>query len=108
MTGIRYGATEDGLKAALAALGGTPEEVAKTLADGEYRGKREHACACPVATYVTAVTGREASVLGAAVMLLVDQSDPRNLRWVDVVSPDAVADFVVSFDNGMFEGLVKP
>lgn len=108
MTGIRYGATEEGLKAALAALGGTPEEVAKTLADGGYRGKRENACACPVAQYVTAVTGREASVLGTAVMLLVDQTDPHHLRWIDVVSTDAVADFVYAFDTGMFDGLVRP
>lgn len=99
MTGIRYGATDAGVTAALVALGATPGEVADTLLAAGHLGDQSSCRTCPVAVYLTEVTAREAEVDGRHAAILVGRNAANELDWLVVDLPAPVADFVRDFDR---------
>ena len=107
MSGIKYGPTESGLRAALAVLGSTPDEVAKTLQDGGYRGQRHLCSVCPVAEYLRDVTGREVEVKRDTSALCTGVAPSGDMRWIEIDNPLPIAEFVEAFDNGMWDELVR-
>jgi hypothetical protein len=92
-----YPATNNGLAAALAALGATETEVAETLSRGGCRGRRGSSCACPVAIYLHAVILDAESVLVEATETFVHLDDGTKL---DAATPEPVYAFMAAFDKG--------
>lgn len=106
-----YPFTEDGVRAAMQALGALPNAVAETLSRAALAGKPGDDCGCPVALYLQAVI----------------QEHPRagiyydDRRWfaclwmrdlgaaseLNVNLPDAVRDFVLAFDQGEYPDLIE-
>jgi hypothetical protein len=102
-----YPFAEEGLTAALAALGDTADAVAGTLTAGGWRGLRDECTACPVAVYLKSLYG-DVHVEVSQVQVSIEQD-----MWIDqgyemgytahltvvVETPDPVADFVSDFDS---------
>jgi hypothetical protein len=96
----QYPATNEGLREALKALGTTREQVASTLDRLGIRGRRGDCRTCPVALYLTDVTGGH---------VLVDVLDVRLGSPADhvlVMLPTPVRDFIDRFDQDYYPGLV--
>lgn len=103
-----YPFTDEGLTAALSALGGTGDAVAETLAAGNWRGLRDECSACPVAVYLKAKFGRDTHVEVTQIQVSIERD-----MWIDegygmgymahqtvvVETPDPVTDFVTDFDS---------
>lgn len=91
-----YPLTREGVAAALAALGSTPDEVAETLHAGGHLGIPVECRDCPVARYLQAVfPGVEVRVYDVFVAVFPAEGD----RF-EVFLPPPVADLVELFDAG--------
>lgn len=93
----------DGVWEALIALGDEDQKVAAVLRGNGIKGKPTEACACPIANYLAGIFGEMSTpeVDGATVKLLGwDHSAFMQL-------PEAVADFVVSFDSNCYPDLIE-
>lgn len=91
------------LAAEMARLGGTPEQVAATLADLHVSGQPRNACACPVANFVKGL-GFKAALVG-----LRSVSGSTDGESFDVEAPAGVAviEFARRFDEGEWPELVS-
>jgi hypothetical protein len=87
------------IEEALAKLGTTEAEIADTLFNGGWKGKRSVARCCPVARYLSAMGFVECDV---------DTKEIINGDGDEVTTPDAVAMFICAFDGGEYPGLVGP
>ncbi len=98
-----YSQDMDGVYAALIALGDEDKKVAATLRSMGIKGKPTEACACPVANYLAGIFGEMSTpeIDGDAVTLL--GWDHRNRMEL----PQAVEDFVVSFDTDCYPDLIE-
>ncbi len=85
-------------------LGNSPDEIATRLRLGGHVGVREEPCHCPVANYLLAhgITG--VRVVGGDLEDDLDPLDPDVDRWT-VPTPEAVAEFVATFDAGGYDDL---
>jgi hypothetical protein len=88
----------------LQALGGTPDQVAATLAAGGHHGLVNMSHQCPVAGYLKrsdlAVTD---VAVGCSEVSLTFGEDGEDVEYVD--TPVPVIAFVARFDNGEYEHL---
>lgn len=93
----------DGVWQALLALGDEDNKVAAVLRSKGIKGRQKEACACPVANYLAGIFGDKSTpeVDGATVKLL--GWDHR--QHMDL--PDAVTDFVLSFDGDVYPDLIE-
>lgn len=87
----------------LAALGGSPDDVAKTLLEGDFLGVPNDRSFCPVAYYLTGRGFHRADVIGHKVRVQ-ESSDPLS-AWVTEDAPAAVHSFVNRFDSGEYPAL---
>jgi hypothetical protein len=86
------------IEEALTKLGATEAEIADTLFNGGWKGKRGDGLCCPVARYLSAM-GFECSV---------DTREIVNSDGDEVITPVEVAKFICSFDGHDYPGLVGP
>lgn len=110
-----YPFTEEGIEAALTALGTTPNAVATNLSAMGFRGCRDQESNCPVAHYLLASVPDMASVsVYAERLLLTDDPGSGHVEGFDVDLsvaptvvnlPQPVVDFVNSFDFGLYPDL---
>ncbi|HET6793395.1 MAG TPA: hypothetical protein VFH45_03075 [Acidimicrobiales bacterium] len=97
------------IRALLDGLGGSPEEVAASLARAGVKGNRSDATGCPVATYLHAVTGADPQVRMLGVTTRRVLINRRRHWWTPhtrVALPAGVRNFVRRFDLGEFSELV--
>jgi hypothetical protein len=89
----------------LADLGDTADAIADRLRALGIKGRARQACHCPVANYIE----RQSAYTGASVSRdLVLAVDPDlNYEALEVPTPDAVAEFVRRFDDGVYLDLVE-
>ena len=92
----------DGVWEALIALGDEDQKVAAVLRSKGIKGRKNEACACPIANYL-------AEIFGEMSTPEVEESTVKFLGWGDdhMQLPDAVQDFVESFDLGWFPELIE-
>lgn len=87
--------TPEQIREWLEELGSTADEVAASLESRGIRGRRGSATHCPIAKYLQQRAVRSALVGADTVHV-----DPGlGLPYVDVRTPNAVADFVAKFDQ---------
>lgn len=99
----QYPATDEGLRAALAALGDTPDAVASTLDRLGIRGRPGQCRTCPVALYLLDVTGADPFVIGDLAALRT----PEGALLARCSIPEPVRTFIQRFDLcGAYPGLV--
>ncbi|WP_430789041.1 hypothetical protein [Actinoplanes sp. G11-F43] len=94
-------------KVALHVLGDNAEDIAETLPNGNWLGRRHNSGACPIAVFLTAILpGVRGVVVGSNQLTIhpVDDNEPD----IDVDLPPAVAGFVLAFDIGAFPELIAP
>lgn len=92
----------DGVWEALTALGDEDQKIAAVLAAKGIKGKQREACACPIANYLAGIFGDKSTPE-------VEENTVKLLGWgTDHMQlPDAVQDFVESFDLGWFPELIE-
>lgn len=96
-----YPHTVEGLSSALAALGGTPGQVADTLSTLGHRGNPGCDASCPVATYLTDLyPGASCSVNEEPPGKLAAEVWYSPTRNVTAAVPKAVHHFINRFDAG--------
>jgi hypothetical protein len=98
------------VKALLAELGTSPQEVADKLMSLGIWGHKGSVPSCPIARYLQRRRpGPQYLVETGKVAVVVDiktDGDPFPVNyWVDVDMPDPVFDFIVNFDAGEYEEL---
>lgn len=98
-------ATEEGVTAALAELGGTPTQVAATLDTGQHYGDRGCAFTCPVADYLWTRFPTCAQILvgHSSVLIYLDRDSSQFTFRVPIPAP--VAEFAAGFDTGSYSAL---
>jgi hypothetical protein len=84
-----YPLTADGVAAALAALGDTPDHIADTLYAGGYRGHRGDECCCPLSRYLLDVTD------AIEVHVWSDGPDPDYVEAFRNESPDGTPFYLI-------------
>jgi hypothetical protein len=87
----------------LAALGATSAEVAATLTDAGFTGRKCADDACPIFNFLHAAVP---SVFSVGFLVLADLGD--ELPTFELVTPDPVWDFISDFDRGVYPELVAP
>jgi hypothetical protein len=92
-------------KVALYVLGENAEEIAETLLNGYWLGRRHDSGACPIAVFLTAILPGVRGVVVGSNQLTIHPADD-NEPDVDVDLPLAVAGFVLAFDIGAFPELI--
>jgi hypothetical protein len=101
-----FPASPAGLHAALHALGATPAAVAATLDAGGYRGCRGSAARCPIADYLTDVIPDALLICVGDTHTSITMPDrPGAAAFVEIEPPQAVADFITTFDAGGYAHL---
>jgi hypothetical protein len=81
-------------------LGNTPDAVAASLQEIGIKGIKKKSCHCPIANYISALTGKQCAV-NSVVILLVEgfESEP--------INNGAVSGFITNFDQGKYTFLEK-
>ena len=93
----------DGVWEALIALGDEDQKIAAVLRAKGIKGRKNEACACPIANYLAGIFGEMSTPA-------VEETTVKLLGWDDRMHmqlPDAVQDFVESFDLGWFPELIE-
>lgn len=91
----------DELAEALAQLGPTPEDVARTLRRAGVVGHRECCHACPVARYLLQLGAADVAVDHDVSAVRRDGTED----WTHVENPRAVRLFIENFDSGGYDDL---
>ena len=91
--------------AALRVLGDNAEDIAETLLNGYWLGRRHDSGACPIAVFLTAILPGVRGVVVGSNQLTIHPAD-ESMPDVDVDLPPAVAGFVLAFDIGAFPELI--
>lgn len=94
----------------LTALGDTPAQVAKSLADAGVRGVPSNSRGCAVAVYLGAVVAADDRVRGVKVCkseVLIERTGWWR-RSVVVTLPTAVRQFIAAFDARSYPQLLRP
>lgn len=88
----------------LAALGNSPDEVAKSLHQAGIRGYRSSVIACPIARHLMAQQDLRLAeaYVGTGTITVINKDF---IVAQDCVPPPAVAGFIVEFDRGEFPDL---
>jgi hypothetical protein len=102
-----YEFTDEGLSGALAALGGTADEVAATLTARNCRGLRDECSACPGAVYLKSLFGDVHVEISQSIATVerdiwIDEGHGMGYmahQTIAVETPDPVADFIGDFDS---------
>jgi hypothetical protein len=92
---------------ALHVLGDNAEEIAETLLNGNWLGRRHDSGACPIAVFLTAILPGVLGVVVGSNQLTIHPADDAEPD-IEVDLPPAVAGFVLAFDIGAFPELIAP
>lgn len=110
-----YPFSDEGLRAALAGFGRRRQKVARTMRKHCIKGDPDSCISCPIAVRLAELFGTEDVVVENTVtvtrdMFEGDDTVGRYYAWTEVIScdtPDAVIDFMASFDARQYPDLIK-